>query len=383
MGFVVRACLSLSYLFWCDFAHQLLKCCFTSSWGSFRGNCSAWSWGVRVSVDGGGLRIAPWHPLEREPPAALLSLTQDINKSSRLARSRSEGLGSLWPYHPECSWSCLRGWEELPHCPSLPLTYMWACTVYWGAEESISGLQVKRGHPAGPDHTDTRCSWVLLGTETEKQVCSWLENPSDTADAKQKKRVILCSWSAVGQMELTHCFVGPSREAEAFPSLHTCLLMVLSPWQTDGMEHIRVHFHLSGFSSSIHYQWQFDFSGSPWSRLNSSVIFSQRTVCSSFTALTTFVTTHIVLLTAFSLGVQGTTVPQHLVWPLVQSRGPIQICYWSGRTRGGADILFFFFFFQKNEWFTLGFLSKLHLKVKTKFLTKTTIQKWKLSFPVT
>lgn len=83
---------------------------------------------------------------------------------------------------------------------------------------------------------------------------SWLENPSDTADAKQKKRVILCSWSAVGQMELTHCFAGPSREAEAFPSLDTCSLMVLSPWQMDGMEHIRVHFHLSGFSSSIRCQ---------------------------------------------------------------------------------------------------------------------------------
>lgn len=85
----------------------------------------------------------PYGTLWNGNPAALLSLTQDINRSSRLARSRSEGLGSLWLYHPERARSCLRGWEELPHCPSLPLTYMWACTVHCGAEESISGLQVK------------------------------------------------------------------------------------------------------------------------------------------------------------------------------------------------------------------------------------------------
>ena len=41
-------------------------------------------------------------------PAALLSLTQDINRSSRLVRNRSEGLGSLWPYHPERARSCLK-----------------------------------------------------------------------------------------------------------------------------------------------------------------------------------------------------------------------------------------------------------------------------------
>lgn len=93
-----------------------------------------------------------------------------------------------------------------------------------------------------------------------------------------------CDWAD----GLSPCFAEPSREAEAFPSLDICPLMVLSPWQTDGMEHIRVHLHLSGFSSSVHCQRQFDFSGSPWSRLNSSVIFSQRTVCSSFTALTMF-----------------------------------------------------------------------------------------------
>lgn len=59
-----------------------------------------WGWRVRVSVDGGGLRTAPWHPLEREPPAALLSLTQDINRSSRLARNRPEGLEELPPAPP-------------------------------------------------------------------------------------------------------------------------------------------------------------------------------------------------------------------------------------------------------------------------------------------
>lgn len=274
-------------------------------------------------------------------PAALLSLTQDINRSSRLVRNRSEGLGSLWPYHPERARSCLRGWEELPHCPTLPLTYTWACTVRCGAEESISGLQVKRGCPAGPDHTDTCCSWVLLGTDTEKQVCSWLENPSDTADAKQKERVLLCSWSATGRMDSAPVLQSPPEKPRRF--LHWTsarwwfsVLGRRMAWNTsESISTCRGSLHPFTVNDNLTF---LDPLGLDWilqlySLRGPSAPLSQHWPC--------FVTTHIVLLTAFSLGVQGSTVPQHLVWPLVHSRGPTQMCYWWGRTMGGADILFF------------------------------------------
>ena len=84
-----------------SFAHQLLKSCFAALGVLSEGTvlCGA---GESGCLDGGVLRIALWHSLEREPPAALLSLTQDINRSSRLARNRPEGLG------------------RAPRCPSLP-----------------------------------------------------------------------------------------------------------------------------------------------------------------------------------------------------------------------------------------------------------------------
>ena len=178
-----------------SFAHQLLKSCFTSSWGSFRGNCSVWSWRVRVSVDGGGLRIALWHSLEREPPAALLSLTQDINRSSRLARNRPKGLG------------------RAPRCPSLPSPT--SGLALCPAERKSPPQACRWSEGVRPDHTDTRCSRVPLEADIEKQVCSWLGNPSDSAGAKQKKSdsVFLERW----RLNSPTVLQGPPEKPRLFP----------------------------------------------------------------------------------------------------------------------------------------------------------------------
>lgn len=79
----------------------------------FRGNCSVWSWGVRVSVDGGRLRIALWHPLEWEPLQLFCLWLKTLTG------------------HPDWRGTDRRGWEVYGH------TTLNVPNPVWGAGKSF------------------------------------------------------------------------------------------------------------------------------------------------------------------------------------------------------------------------------------------------------
>lgn len=66
MGFSVRDCLSLFYLFWCRcyIIHPMCRSCSVSFWISFRGNCFTHmcSCTLGMSIEGGELKSLPMLP---------------------------------------------------------------------------------------------------------------------------------------------------------------------------------------------------------------------------------------------------------------------------------------------------------------------------------
>lgn len=123
-GVYEETCLSLSYPFWCEFCLPASQDLLSKLLGFFQRNCSVWSWGVRVSVDGVGSG-SPYGTLWNGNPCS-----SSIFDSKTLTG------------HPDWRGTDRRGWEvyghttlnvpnpvwgageRLPHCPSLPHLYV-------------------------------------------------------------------------------------------------------------------------------------------------------------------------------------------------------------------------------------------------------------------